>query len=35
VIITADEADRPIQLYRRLGFTDEVYWRGTYVLDPT
>ena len=33
VIISADEADRPIQLYRRLGFTDEVYWRATYVMD--
>lgn len=33
VLINADEADRPIRLYRRLGFTDEVYWRATYELD--
>jgi ribosomal protein S18 acetylase RimI-like enzyme len=33
VIISADEADHPIEIYRRLGFTDEVYWRATYELD--
>ncbi len=33
VIINADEADTPIDLYRRLGFTDEVYWRATYELE--
>ncbi len=33
VVINADEADTPIDLYRRLGFTDEVYWRATYELD--
>jgi GNAT superfamily N-acetyltransferase len=32
VIIGTDPADTPIQLYRRLGFTDEVYWRGAYLL---
>lgn len=32
VIINADEADTPIDLYRRLGFTDEVYWHATYEL---
>lgn len=32
VIINADTADTPIQLYRRLGFTDEIYWRGRYDL---
>ena len=32
VIIGTNPADTPIQLYRRLGFTDEVYWRGTYML---
>ncbi|MGH2459101.1 MAG: GNAT family N-acetyltransferase [Chloroflexota bacterium] len=31
VIINADPEDRPIQLYRRLGFTDEVYWRRQYT----
>jgi ribosomal protein S18 acetylase RimI-like enzyme len=30
VVINADEHDRPIELYRRLGFTDEVYWRRPY-----
>lgn len=30
VVINADEYDRPIELYRRLGFTDEVYWRRPY-----
>ncbi|HET9017920.1 MAG TPA: GNAT family N-acetyltransferase, partial [Thermomicrobiaceae bacterium] len=32
VLINADPADTPVDLYRRLGFTDEVYWRRTYVL---
>jgi len=35
VIINADEADTPIDLYRRLGFTDEVYWRATYELESS
>jgi len=30
VILNADANDTPIQLYRRLGFTDEVYWRSQY-----
>lgn len=34
VLITCDPADTPIQLYRRLGFTDEVYWRRRYELPP-
>jgi GNAT superfamily N-acetyltransferase len=34
VIINADPDDTPIQLYRRLGFTDEVYWRRRYMLFP-
>ncbi len=34
VIINADPDDTPIQLYRRLGFTDEVYWRRRYLLFP-
>ena len=33
VVINADEADTPVDLYRRLGFTDEVYWRATYELE--
>ena len=32
VLINCDPADTPIQLYRRLGFSDEVYWRQCY--DP-
>jgi GNAT superfamily N-acetyltransferase len=32
VIINADPDDTPIQLYRRLGFTDEIYWRRRYLL---
>jgi hypothetical protein len=30
VIINTDPHDTPIQWYRRLGFTDEVYWRRNY-----
>jgi ribosomal protein S18 acetylase RimI-like enzyme len=30
VVINADEDDHPIEIYRRLGFTDEVYWRRPY-----
>jgi ribosomal protein S18 acetylase RimI-like enzyme len=33
VVINANEDDTPIRLYRRLGFTDEVYWRVTYELE--
>ena len=33
VVINADEAGAPIELYRRLGFTDEVYWHATYELE--
>jgi GNAT superfamily N-acetyltransferase len=32
VIINANEVGTPIELYRRLGFTDEVYWHATYEL---
>jgi GNAT superfamily N-acetyltransferase len=32
VIINANETGTPIDLYRRLGFTDEVYWHATYEL---
>jgi GNAT superfamily N-acetyltransferase len=30
VVINSDEDGEPIKLYRRLGFTDEVYWRRPY-----
>jgi GNAT superfamily N-acetyltransferase len=30
VLINCDPDDTPIRLYRRLGFTDEVYWRRRY-----
>ena len=33
VVINADKAGAPIELYRRLGFTDEVYWHATYELE--
>ena len=32
VLINCDPDDTPIQLYRRIGFTDEVYWRQRYEL---
>ncbi len=35
VIINADPDDTPIQLYRRLGFADEVGWQRRYALPPT
>ena len=35
VIINTDPSDTPIRWYRRLGFTDEVYWRRSYRLDPS
>jgi GNAT superfamily N-acetyltransferase len=35
VIINTDPSDTPIRWYRRLGFTDEVYWRRSYQLDPS
>jgi ribosomal protein S18 acetylase RimI-like enzyme len=33
VVIGADPEDTPIQFYRRLGFTDEVYWTRGYRLE--
>jgi len=30
VVINTDPNDSPIQWYRRIGFTDEVYWRRNY-----
>ena len=35
VVINTDPDDTPVQWYRRLGFTDEVYWRRSYRFDPT
>ncbi len=35
VIINTDPNDTPIQWYRRLGFTDEVYWRRSYLFEPS
>lgn len=34
LIINADDGARPSQLYRRLGFRDEVYWYQTYRSRP-
>ena len=34
VVINTDPHDTPIQWYRRLGFTDEVYWRRNYLFEP-
>ena len=31
VVINTNPADTPINWYRRLGFTDEVYWHQTYL----
>jgi hypothetical protein len=30
VIINADQTDMPIEIYLRLGFIDEVFWRQGY-----
>jgi len=35
VIINTDPSGTPIRWYRRLGFTDEVYWRRGYRLEPS
>jgi ribosomal protein S18 acetylase RimI-like enzyme len=34
VVINTDPDDTPIKWYRRLGFTDEVYWRRNYLFEP-
>lgn len=34
VLIYTDPEDTPMQLYKRLGFSDEVYWRARYQYDP-
>jgi hypothetical protein len=35
VIINTDPSDTPIRWYRRLGFSDEVYWRRSYRIGPS
>lgn len=35
VIINTNPDDTPIRWYRRLGFTDQVYWRRRYLFDTT
>jgi len=34
VIINTNPADTPVNWYRRLGFTDEVYWHRSYLSPP-
>jgi hypothetical protein len=36
LIINAEDGGRPAELYRRLGFVDEIYWYQKYDLrtDP-
>ncbi len=34
VVINTDPSDTPINWYRRIGFTDEVYWRRSYRFQP-
>jgi len=34
VVINTDPDDTPVRWYRRLGFTDEVYWRRNYRFEP-
>jgi hypothetical protein len=34
VVINTDPDGTPVQWYRRLGFTDEVYWRRGYRFEP-
>ena len=34
VVINTDPDDTPVQWYRRLGFTDELYWRRSYRFEP-
>lgn len=35
LLIATDPADTPIQFYRRMGFVDEIYWMGTWILDSS
>ena len=34
VILNTDPADTPINWYRRIGFTEEVYWHRRYSYPP-
>ena len=33
LLIATDPADTPVQFYRRMGFVDEIYWKGTWLYD--
>ena len=33
LLIATDPTDTPVQFYRRMGFVDEIYWMGTWILD--
>ncbi len=33
LLIATDPADTPVQLYRRMGFVDEIYWKRKWYLD--
>lgn len=35
ILIATDPAGTPVQFYRRVGFVDEVYWMGTWILDAS
>jgi ribosomal protein S18 acetylase RimI-like enzyme len=35
VLLNTNPEDTPIHLYRRMGFTDEVYWRARYTLEAS
>ena len=35
LLIVADPADTPVQFYRRMGFSDEIYWMGKWVLNSS
>ena len=35
LLIATDPADTPVQFYRRLGFVDEIYWKGTWLFDSS
>ena len=33
LLIATDPTDTPVQFYRRMGFVDEIYWMGPWILD--
>lgn len=33
LLINTDPADTPVQFYRRLGFVDEIYWKGKWLWE--